>query len=64
MLHLITVDKYILLCANQVVHADPIAVLFCGILDASWCKTFIFSRKFKPLWRGLSVVIGLSSNST
>jgi hypothetical protein len=35
MLHVITVDKYILLCANQAVHADPIAVLFYGILDAS-----------------------------
>jgi hypothetical protein len=62
MLHVITVDKNSLLCANQAVHADPTAVLFYG-MDAPWCKTFLFSRKLKPLWRGLSIVIGLSSNS-
>ncbi len=63
MLHVITVDKNSLLCANQAVHADPTAVLFYG-MDAPWCKTFLFSRKLKPVSRGLSVVIGLSSNST
>lgn len=52
MLHVVTVDKYILLSANQAVHAVPIAVLFCGILDASWCKTFLFCKKIKTCVEG------------
>jgi hypothetical protein len=35
MFHVITVDKNSLLCANQAVDADPIAVLFYGIFLSS-----------------------------